>query len=321
MIVDFHSHLAPPPWGENSPIPPTLTDLDGFFARKEEDGIDVTVLSNAMVRVPGEVVDKLELGRIKEWNQWAHGFMTEHPGQIAVMPGINPFGGDEMIVEAQECIRSAGFHGITVNSSVGGRFLDAPELDDFWEAIAGLGVPVFVHPPSWPIGAEGIHHRPAVEWVAAYCDVAVGAAAIVLSGVLERHQDLTLVCAAGGGGLAMLLGRLELARERGAFRPPGQPGMPGGDRTDSGSLPKPIRSYFERVWVDTCSYSEPSLRLVLEQFGADRVVFGTDFPPVDVPASLVLDIINEMPVNEADRKKIRGGNAARVLGLEASVSA
>ena len=77
----------------------------------------------------------------------------------------------------------------------------------------------------------------------------------------------------------------------------------------------PPSSYLRRIHADTLLFSEPALRLTIEAFGADRVMFGTDWPPVSVPTSLTLDLVRGLDVPDDVRDGILGGNAVRLLRL------
>jgi aminocarboxymuconate-semialdehyde decarboxylase len=80
---------------------------------------------------------------------------------------------------------------------------------------------------------------------------------------------------------------------------------------------EPPSSYLRRIYVDTLLFSEAALRCTLEVFGPDRLVFGTDWPPVAIPASVTLDLIRALDIPEDARAGILGGNAAGLLGLAA----
>jgi aminocarboxymuconate-semialdehyde decarboxylase len=71
------------------------------------------------------------------------------------------------------------------------------------------------------------------------------------------------------------------------------------------------------MYVDTLVFSEPALRYALEFFGPERVLFGTDWPPVEIPASASLDLIQGLDISEDARARILGGNAAELLRLAA----
>src|SRR4051794_18441513 len=197
MVVDIHTHLAPP----DGPGVPALKDVDAFLERKAQDGVDVAVVVHGIVNLPflGPVID-----RVKWWNEFALGVRAEHPGRVEVMVGVDPFEGGEMLEEARRAVQ-AGSRGFTIASSVEGRRLDAPEAEDFWSLAEELGVPVLIHPPVGP--GEAGDPRVAEFGVRA-SDVGLSLAAAIFAGVLDRHQDLRLIAAAGGGGIAALMGRL-----------------------------------------------------------------------------------------------------------------
>lgn len=296
-------------------MPPVLTDIDGFFSAKEAAGIDRTVIVNALMTPPGAPPDyAVPMEEVRSWNEFACGLVDSHPGRIAAFTGIDPFGRPDMLAELERAMQDGRFSGICVLASADGEFLDSPQAADFWALASQLGVPVFIHPPSTPGAGAGLKDPRLLEYAGRATDVGLSVASMIFAGLFERYPSLKIIASAGGGGLAMLAGRLDVAARYGS----GQAGPPG--RSGVGSkiepLPCPPSHYLRRVYADTCTYSRASLLCNIEVFGVDHVLFGTDFPPVNVPAELTLDVIDSLPITEEAREQILGGNAAQLLNLE-----
>ena len=83
----------------------------------------------------------------------------------------------------------------------------------------------------------------------------------------------------------------------------------------------PLDSY-RRFYVDTADHPAATLRCVKNFFGPDRMVLGTNYPygPEEgcVFVKNSLKAIDGLELNAADKEKILGGNAARVLGMGAA---
>ena len=60
----------------------------------------------------------------------------------------------------------------------------------------------------------------------------------------------------------------------------------------------------------------PHVREAVEVFGADRVMFGTDYGPVPIDPKEHVDIVNALAISPADKEKILWRNAARFFNLE-----
>lgn len=73
----------------------------------------------------------------------------------------------------------------------------------------------------------------------------------------------------------------------------------------------------DNLWVDTSSslYAmEPErAKALIEHFGADKVLFGTDYPMWE--ASEELKRFNRIPLSEEEREMILHENAEKLLGL------
>ena len=95
-------------------------------------------------------------------------------------------------------------------------------------------------------------------------ETALAAAHLAMSGVLERHPDMTICLAHGGGAAAAVAGRLE----RGQIT-----GRPGADT----GAERP-RVAFKRFCVDCIAHDADALRLAAAMHGQERVLFGSDWP-------------------------------------------
>jgi aminocarboxymuconate-semialdehyde decarboxylase len=95
-------------------------------------------------------------------------------------------------------------------------------------------------------------------------ETAIAAAHLVMSGVLDRHPGITVCLAHGGGVTAAVAGRLERGRSTGRSGPD----------TAGANVTQALR----RFYVDCITHDAAALQLVAATHGADRVLFGSDWP-------------------------------------------
>jgi aminocarboxymuconate-semialdehyde decarboxylase len=124
-------------------------------------------------------------------------------------------------------------------------------------------------------------------------ETTVTAAHMLAAGVLDDHPGLTVLLAHGGGALAALRGRL--AREQ-QIHPPG----------------RDVGAALRRFHVDTVVHDVEVLRGLVEVFGPDRVLLGSDYP-FDMGTEHPAEIVRALGLPAADEALILGGNALRVL--------
>jgi len=69
------------------------------------------------------------------------------------------------------------------------------------------------------------------------------------------------------------------------------------------------------MYFDTIAFDPRMLRQMVDQYGAGHVLLGTDYP-YDMAETNPVGLIAKVPrLARADREKIEGGNAARLLNI------
>ncbi len=326
MIVDVHGHITSPEMLKRYPIPPSLVDIEGMLEKKADAGIDLTIVgtpigAGSMIPLPGHDNYAQTSDQLKAYNEWIAETVAAHPGRLKAYAYTNPFGGQQMLSDAATTVRDGGFVGLIVNTSVRGEYLDSERADDFFAMVSELGVPVFLHPPAEPVGSGSLRDFRLVEQVGRYCDAMLGLAALIFGGRFEQYPDLEVLAATSGGALALVIDRLDTAYapthwERGPSRPPGAPDRRPPALRYENRITRPPSAYLRQIYVDTTSASDLNQLANLEAFGADRMMFGTDSPPLDTPLAAALDAVQRLPVTDDQQANILGGNAARLFKLD-----
>jgi aminocarboxymuconate-semialdehyde decarboxylase len=315
MIIDIHAHLSPPEAARRFPMPPSLTDVDGMLAARALAGIDLTIIGSpvgagAMARVPG--VDNYAQPRdqLRSFHAWMSGLIASFPDQLRGYVYANPLGDDDHLEGVRQTLADPAFVGLITNSSVHGELLGSPRADSFFALAAETGVPVLVHAPAEPAGTERVDDIGFVEQIGRFCDLTMGMAMIAFAGWLDKYPGLRLIGATGGGAMALLPERLQTAaRPRGGgggAPPPAQSAAP--PAADPGAA-------LQRMYVDTSPLSPAHLSLNAEVLGPERMLFGTDSPPLSVPLEECIRMIEKLPVDKASQQLILGGNAEALFDL------
>jgi aminocarboxymuconate-semialdehyde decarboxylase len=199
-----------------------------------------------------------------------------------------------------------GHHGAMISTWIplatgGGRDLDDPDLEPFWARAAELGAPVFVHPVFAGGGADArIHDLGLANAVARPSETALAMTRLLYAGVLDRHPQLKLVVAHGGGALPPILGRLarnyELLREAGENVADPQAG-------------------FAKLYFDSIVFSTHALRALLAVTRPGAIMLGSDDPfPIGDPEPRRVIEASELEITNAERNRLLAGNALAAFG-------
>jgi aminocarboxymuconate-semialdehyde decarboxylase len=304
VIVDSHSHLFPPEWESSGFLPHDMFEVDAVLDRQTEAGIDVTIVADPHIWY-GER-DLGELRCAQEYDDFAAGLAEAHPDRIRALATATPWRGREHVREAERALKELRLPGIALATSDRGQYLDAVP-DEFWELVVDADVPVLLHPGGTVVGQELMGAYRLGELCGRPLDTTLTLTRLILTGVLERHPGLKLLCSHAGGGICMIADRLDFGHELRDYKALG----PWGEVR----LEQPPSTYVRKLFLDTVTFGPAPLRLALEVVGSEQVVFGTDGPPVPFPASRHLDTVRGLGLDEGATAAILGGNAQKLFRL------
>jgi aminocarboxymuconate-semialdehyde decarboxylase len=322
MRIDAHAHVIVPellrePWGPRvrwedgaqivelggRPIRSAVRDfvaIDGILAAQDEAGIDRIVLCPWVNLLGYEVPVDEARERARIQNGGLAALRDAHPDRVSVL-GTVPLQAPEVAAAELEALMATGFAGVEIAASVNGTPLGDDSLGPFWAAAEANGALVFVHPTTRGYADGAFADYYLWNLVGNPMETTLAAAHLVLSGVLERHPDLRVLLAHGGGAITALRGRL---RHGWSFQP----------QTRS-KLTKSPEASLKRLYYDTVTHDPAVLRELVAFAGAERVLLGSDYP-FDMADARPAETVAAAGLAPDAERLVLGGNAARLLGLE-----
>lgn len=325
-VIDVHTHMLDRAWlrllKEKGPpryeVAPITEGLDGVYragalfmtpmpghfdydlriADMDEAGVDLAIVSLTCPNVywGGEDVS-CEAARIMN-DSMAAG-QTAHPDRIrwlASLPWEYPA---RAVAElARAC--DNGAVGVMVLANVAGRSLTDPLFAPIWRAIDARGLPVLVHPTEPPGTPEmDMADYSLASTVGFMFDTTLAIARMVFSGFLDRYPNLKIIAAHVGATIPYLAGRMDRSYEM---------TIPG-----KAAISRPPSEYLRRIYYDAVTYQESALKLCIEVGGADKVMYGSDYPHDIGDMKGCLARVDALP--EDQRQAVRSGNALRIFAL------
>ncbi|HUP93953.1 MAG TPA: amidohydrolase family protein [Burkholderiales bacterium] len=189
-------------------------------------------------------------------------------GRLELMAALAVGEPDKCAYELERAADLYGARSALLPASAGGRPLDGPEFDALFTVAEKLGVLLFMHPVSADTPARfplyGV--QVLVQWP---FETTLAVTRMIFEGVLDRHPGLQLLLAHGGGNLIFLKGRLNSAYEAEGWE---------ADPYYRKNISKAPGEYYKQLFFDTCALSPESVDFTIQIAGADRVMFGTDYP-------------------------------------------
>jgi hypothetical protein len=278
MIIDFHTHVFSPRVRENRR---QYIDNDSCFAllysKTEAKLATAEELIESMDRAGVDISVIVNIGWTThelcvESNDYILESVSRYPRRLVSFGAVQPNSTEAAIAEVERCARGGA-------KGIGEMRPDMQSFDLSDEAImAPLAEAlkknrlILLTHASEPVG----HHYP-------------GKGTITpdrLYPFIARHPDLTIVCAHWGGGLPFY------------------------------ALMPEVKKAMQNVFFDTAAspflYSPQIYQQVSQLVGAEKILFGSDYPLLS--QSRVLKEIEAADLPEEAKNLIRGGNAEKILG-------
>jgi 2,3-dihydroxybenzoate decarboxylase len=302
----FGAHV----WNE---LGPRLTDFqDKRLALMDASGVEIMIASlNApAVQAIHDVPRAIAVAR--EANDHLAAEIAKRPDRFlgfAALPMQDP---EAAAKELTRCVRQLGFVGALVNGFSqagkpdGALYYDLPQYRPFWQTVADLGVPFYLHPRNPLPGSipayEGHNWLLGPNW-AFHAETAVHALRLIGAGLFDAHPNLQIILGHLGEGIPAYLWRID-------------------HRNDWMKAPhkyaakKSVADYVRNNFVLTTSgnFSTSALHQAIAEIGVARVLWSADYPFEDI--SDAADWIDAAPLSEEDRRKIVRTNAQQLFKLK-----
>jgi aminocarboxymuconate-semialdehyde decarboxylase len=277
-----------------------LTSVEQRLADMDKMGVDVQAISCSPFQFMYALDPELGKKTARAINENLAAIVTKHPDRFVALANVPLQAPDAAAEELDYCVRRLGFRGVEIGTNVAGKEISRGR-DAFWAKVQELDVMVFMHPNGFT-GGERLFDHYFINIIGNPLDSTVAIGHLVFDGILEKFPKLKIVSAHGGGYVSHYPARMDHAW---------------GARVDPRTvLKRKPRQSLAKLYFDTIVFDREQLRHLVNLWGADHIVVGTDYP-YDMGWYDPRGFVDGCTfLKDADRAKILGLNAARLLKLK-----
>jgi aminocarboxymuconate-semialdehyde decarboxylase len=281
---------------------PKLSSIETRLKDMDRMGIDIQAVSPAPNQTYYWTEPELGIELARAVNDRLAEIVAAWPQRFVALGTVPLQHADLAVGELERCVKTLGFRGVEINSSVNGMDLTDPRLglEKFFAKVQELDVVIFMHPIGFTEGDRLTDHY-FNNVIGNPLETTIAASHLIFAGVLQRNPRLKVILPHAGGYLAHYWARMDHAHRA---------------RPDCRAVIKRApSSYLKKMYFDTIAFDPTMLRHLIDQYGAGQVLLGTDYPydmGVDDPVGFIASVPR---LKRDERARIEGGNAARLLKI------
>lgn len=296
---------SPEKWEGSFRFPRQSADIEVRLTLMDKYDVRIQALSLTAETLRGfDVEETAEICRLSNADNYA--VCKVYPDRFVNLCILSLLDMKSAMGEFARSINELDCRGITVASNQNGKGLDSPEYFPLYEKLVEHNLPLFIHPTHWgtyPLADDsaGWEFMGTFGWP---FDSTLAVWRLIFGGVFDRFPTLKVVMHHLGAMFPFFAGRIENVYLRLRDK-----------------LPKHISEYWGNVYGDTalsggfpaayaCGYAF---------FGPDRIMYASDYPfGAEAGEQFIrenLTAVRSMNIPTAEREKILGGNARKLLKI------
>jgi uncharacterized protein len=244
----------------------------------------------------------------RAYNDWLYEFCRAAPDRMFGAGAVSVYDIGHAVEEAHRVVEKYGFKAIFVRANiVNGKPWHDPYYEPLWRALEKLDVPLGLHESMSSLsrqsgemfspnaGLRRIYSQPFEQMLAM--------GAFIGGGVLARHPNLRVAFLEANCSWApWLIWRMDESYEL-----EGDQFMEELELTPS--------QYFRRQCIISVEPDEIPAVHTIADFGADQLVYSTDYPHGDSRYPRATESFLELPISDDDKRKILWDNCARFYAV------
>lgn len=282
---------------------PKLMGIDVRIQDMDRMGVDIQAVSPAPYHYFYFTEPALGAELAREVNEGIANVVSLHPDRFVGIGSVPLQNAELAVRELEYCVKKLGLKGVEINTNVNGLNLTDPRLglEKFFAKANELGIVIFMHPLGFTQG-ERLSNHYFNNVIGNPLETTVAVSHLIFDGVVARYPKIKFIAAHGGGFIAHYWARMDHAWRA---------------RPDTRTvIKKKPSSYLEKFYFDSITFDPRMLKQLIDRYGADHVLLGTDYPydmGEDDPRGLIACVPK---LSAADRRLIEGGNAMKLFKIK-----